>query len=299
LLALPVFNRQGAVVGVLELINRLRPISESDLVFLRGMCSFVGLAMENAWLYEQAVRRQKIDEELLSIRDRLANIERVATMAQVLSGVMGEISSPLAVAIGSLGLLKDDFGSNTKSLADLMSLELAIDRTAAAVRQFVSLASEKRGGGQPTDLRRVLEQIVELRSREWTRLGISGAIDLQITPPVQAQESQLQLAFLHVVVNAEQAAAQNPIKGQISVYALHDKSKRHVRIEIADNGPGIPRASRERVFKPFFTTRPAGTAAGLGLTMVRTIVEQHRGRVWFETTRRKGTTFIIELPVTA
>jgi signal transduction histidine kinase len=299
LLALPAFNRQGLIVGVVELINRLRPINESDLVFLRGMCSFVGLAMENAQLYELAIRRQKIEEELLAIRDRLANIERVTTMAQVLSGVMSEISSPLAVAIGNLGLLKDDFGSNTRSLADLMSLELAIDRTAAAVRQFVSLASEKKVEDQPTDLRKVLEQIVELRSREWTRLGISAAVDLQMTPPVQACESHLQLAFMHLVVNAEQAAAQNPTQAQISVHALHDKFKRQVRIEVADNGPGIPKGAREQVFKPFFTTRPTGSSTGLGLSIARTIVEQHRGRVWFETTRGKGTTFIIELPVPA
>lgn len=300
LLALPVFNRQGAVVGVLELINRLRPISEADLAFLRGMSSFVGLAMENAWLYDQAIRRQKIEEELLGMRDRLANIERFVTMSQVLSGVMNQISNPLAAAIGNLGLLKDDFGSdNTQSLADLMALELAIDRTAAAVRQFVPLATEQKGVDQPSDLRKLLEEIVELRSREWSRLGITATVNLQTMPAVPAQAPQLQLAFLHVLVNAEQAAAQNSIQARISIHALYDKTKHMVRIEIADNGPGIPKAVRERVFQPFFTTRPGGNAPGLGLTLARNIVQQHRGRVWFETAKGTGTTFIIELPETA
>jgi signal transduction histidine kinase len=296
LLALPVFNRAGAVIGVLELLNRLRPINDADLAFLRGISSHVGLALENAWLYQQALAKQKIEEDLLGIRERLAALERVTMMGQVLSGVVREISKPLAVAMGNLGLLMDDLGPNTQNLAHLMAVELAIDRTATAVRQFVDFAAEKGGEDQPTDLQKVLGQVVELRNRERTRLGISTAIDFQPMPPIHGQEGQLQLAFLHLLINAEEAAAQNSVQARISVRAAYDKVQHHVRIEIEDNGPGIAIAVREQVFKPFFSTKPAGTATGLGLATVRNIVERHRGRVWFETTRGIGTTFIVELP---
>ena len=296
LLALPVFNRDGLVVGVLELINRERPINESDLAFLRGISTYVGIALENAWLHQQALAKQKIEEELLDIRDRLANIERITMMVQILSGVMREISKPLAIAMGNLGLLKDDLGSNTQHLAHLLAVELAIDRTATAVRQFVHLAVEQAAGDQTADLQKVVRQVVELRSREWTRLGISAAIDLRPTPPIRAQEGQLQLALLHLLINAEEAAVRNSVQARISVRAAHDTAQHLVRIEIEDNGTGISRPDREQVFKPFFTTKPAGTATGFGLTTVRNVVERHRGRVWFKTERRKGTTFIVEFP---
>ena len=74
LLALPVFNREGDVVGVLELLNRLRPIDESDINFLRGIAIYVGLAMQNAWLYQQALMKQQVEEELVQMRDRLAQM---------------------------------------------------------------------------------------------------------------------------------------------------------------------------------------------------------------------------------
>jgi len=296
LLALPVFNREGLVVGVLELVNRLRPIQESDLVFLRGISTYVGLALENAWLYQQAVAKQKIEEELLGMRDRLAQMERLLMMGQVISGVVHEINNPLAIAMGNLGLLKDDLAPSTQPLAHLMAIELAIDRTATAVRRFVHLVSPPSGEDQPTDVRKILSQVVELRSREWTRLGINTTIDLQPTPPVLAQQGQLQLAFLHLLINAEEAAVRNSGEPRISLHTAHDDLHRKIRVEIEDNGPGIPRADRDQVFKPFYTTKAAGTAAGLGLTTVRTIVERHRGRVWFETTRGTGTTFIVELP---
>ena|SRR5947209_5486744 len=295
LLALPVFNREGLVVGVLELLNRLRPIQESDLIFLRGISTYVGLALENAWLYQQALDKQKIEEELLGMRDRLAQMERLLMMGQVISGVVHEINNPLAIAMGNLGLLKDDLAPSTQPLAHLMAIELAIDRTATAVRRFVHLVSPPGGEDQPTDVQKILSQVVEWRSREWTRLGITTTIDLQPTPPVLAQEGQLQLAFLHLLINAEEAAVRNPVQPRISLHTAHDDLQRKVRIEIQDNGPGIPRADRDQVFKPFYTTKAAGTGAGLGLTTARNIVERHRGRVWFETTRGTGTTFIVEL----
>lgn len=296
LLALPVFNRKGAVVGVLELINRQRQINEGDLAFLRGISTYVGLALENAWLYQQALARQKIEEDLLDTRDRLANIERIVVIGQVLSEVIREISKPLAIAMGNLGLLKDDIGANTQTLAHLLATELAIDRTATAVRQFVHLAGEQTEGDQSADLQKVVGQAVELRSRECERLRISTSVDLQPTPPIRAQEGQLQLAILHLLINAEEAAVQSSVQARVSVRVAHDASHHLIRIEVEDNGPGISKTAREMVFKPFFSTKPAGTATGFGLTTVRHIVERHQGRVWFKTGKQRGTTFIVEFP---
>ena len=281
LLALPVFNREGDVVGVLELLNRLRPIDESDINFLRGIAIYVGLAMQNAWLYQQALMKQQVEEELVQMRDRLAQMERVTMMAQAVSGVVHELNNPLAIAMGNLGLLKDDLGPLTEHLNHLVAVESAIDRTAMAVRRFVNLAGDYGGEYQTTDLENLLRQVIELRRQEWEHFGVSG---------------QLQLAFMHLLLNAEDACIRNPIEKRISVRAQHIDERRAIQIEIEDNGPGIPKAAHEQVFKAFYTTKAAGSAAGLGLTAVRAIVERHHGRVWFVTRRGRGTTFTVELP---
>src|SRR5438105_1011713 len=298
LLALPVFNREGDVVGVLELLNRLRPIHESDVNFLRGIAIYVGLAMENAWLYQQALMKQKVEEELARMRDRLAQMERVTMMAQAISGVVHELNNPLAIAMGNLGLLKDDLGPLTEHLNHLGAVESAIDRTAMAVRRFVNLAGDYGGEYRTTDLENLLRQIIELRRREWEHFGISATIELESMPAIHVQQGQLQLAFMHLLLNAEDACIRNPIEKRISVRAQHIDERRAIQIEIEDNGPGIPKAAQELVFKPFYTTKAVGSAAGLGLTAVRAIVERHHGRVWFVARRGRGTIFTIELPDT-
>ena len=298
LLALPVFNREGDVVGVLELLNRLRPIDESDINFLRGIATYVGLAMQNAWLYQQALMKQQVEEELVQMRDRLAQMERVTMMAQAVSGVVHELNNPLAIAMGNLGLLKDDLGPLTEHLNHLVAVESAIDRTAMAVRRFVNLAGDYGGEYQTTDLEKLLRQVIELRRQEWEHFGISATIELESMPAIHVQQGQLQLAFMHLLLNAEDACVRNPIEKRISVRAQHIDERRAIQIEIEDNGPGIPKAAHEQVFKAFYTTKAAGSAAGLGLTAVRAIVERHHGRVWFVTRRGRGTTFTVELPDT-
>jgi signal transduction histidine kinase len=296
LFALPVFNREGDVVGVLELLNRRRPIDETDINFLRGIAIYVGLALENAWLYQEALMKQKIEAELAHMRDRLAQMERVTMMAQAVSGVVHELNNPLAIAMGNLGLLKDDLGPLTEHLNHLVSVESAIDRTAMAVRRFVNLAGDYGGEYQPTDLEDLLRQIVELRRREWDNFGISATIELKSMPPIHVQEGQLQLAFMHLLLNAEDACMRNPMEKRIAVRAQHIDDRRAIQIEVEDNGPGIPKAAQEQVFKAFYTTKAVGSATGLGLTAVRAIVERHHGRVWFVTKRGRGTIFTVELP---
>jgi len=296
LLALPIVNRVGEVVGVLELVNRLRPIDESDIGFLRGISVYVGLALENAWLYREALAKQKVEEELIQVRDRLAQMERVTTVAHALSGVVHEINNPLTIAMGNVGLLKSDLPGSDQHLNHVLAVETAIDRTATAVRRFAQLTTVPAEEQSATDLNKLLGQVIELRRLEWGRLGISAAIDLQPTPPLYAHEGELQLAFLHLLNNAEEAAVRNPVDSRISVRTFYDVLRRESRIEIEDSGPGITEAAGKKVFTPFYTTKPGGSAAGLGLTTVRSVVERHKGRVWFETTQGQGTTFIVELP---
>ncbi len=105
-----------------------------------------------------------------------------------------------------------------------------------------------------------------------------------------ADARQLRQAFLNVALNAVQSM---PAGGLLRVAAAREGDV--VRVAITDTGPGIPKEIRERIFEPFFTTRATGS--GLGLPLVKRIVEAHRGAVFVDSSPGTGTTFTIDVPV--
>jgi two-component system NtrC family sensor kinase len=111
-------------------------------------------------------------------------------------------------------------------------------------------------------------------------------------PQVSADPDLLHQAFLNIVINARQAMPQG---GRLTVESRADgRNGRPVRITISDTGAGIPPDHLDRIFQPFFTTKPNGT--GLGLAIAARIVEQHGGRIAVNTAPGEGTTFTIALP---
>jgi len=110
---------------------------------------------------------------------------------------------------------------------------------------------------------------------------------------VHADKTQLNRLFTNLLQNAVEACENNDKKVVSVSEELRDG---HVIIKVSDNGEGIPVQTRSKIFMPNFTTKSSGT--GLGLAMSKTIVEQAKGRIWFETQEKAGTTFFVELPVT-
>jgi two-component system nitrogen regulation sensor histidine kinase NtrY len=108
---------------------------------------------------------------------------------------------------------------------------------------------------------------------------------------IRADKDQMVRTFNNLIKNAIQSIPEDR-EGLIRISVK--KNEQNVRIEVADNGCGIPVAMRSKIFVPYFTTKSTGT--GLGLAMVRQIVENHRGTIDFESTENVGTTIIINLP---
>jgi signal transduction histidine kinase len=102
---------------------------------------------------------------------------------------------------------------------------------------------------------------------------------------------------VNLVTNARQAVQDAAPPRRVSLRTRHDAQNQRVRIEVADNGPGVPREIRARVFDPFFTTKPDGEGAGRGLALACGIVEGHGGAIAVESSPGEGARFVIELPV--
>ena len=134
--------------------------------------------------------------------------------------------------------------------------------------------------------------------RELTRAASGAAITVDVPPTlrVRADVGQLRRVLLNLARNAATAARQGKVELAARVISPDDPG-RGVRIEVRDDGPGVPAAMREQIFTPFFTTREKGT--GLGLAFVREIVREHGGEVVVRDAPGGGSVFSFELPAVA
>ncbi len=248
-----------------------------------------------AVLVARDVSESKQTELHLMVADRMASVGTLA------AGVAHEINNPLASVIANLDMAMQDLeGVDRTILPSELIDELGDARTAAdRVREIVrdlkifSRAEEERRG--PVDVEHVLESTLrmawnELRHRA-KLVKVFGHV-----PEVEANESRLGQVFLNLIINAAHAIAPgNYEANQIKVTTSTDASGRVV-IAIADTGTGIPVAARQRLFTPFFTTKPVGVGTGLGLAISHRIITQFGGTITFDTELGKGTEFRVTLP---
>ena len=112
-----------------------------------------------------------------------------------------------------------------------------------------------------------------------------------------ADAHQLQQVLINLATNAQHALKATAAPRRLTLAARHDAAARRMRIEVSDNGPGIPADVQLRIFEPFFTTKPQGEGTGLGLSLCRGIVESHGGTMQVDSQQGRGARFVIDLPL--
>lgn len=294
--ALPMSNNSGDVVGVLELINRKEPITPDDVEFLQDISVFIGLALENAWLLEEVRSKAALEEELARSRERLAQMDRLSLMSEVLSTVACELTSPISVVQKYAALLKQDPAVNIAMLRYIEIMESAAVSSADAINGFLNFIQKRVGDRSTIDARELVQQTIALRATHWASEGIEFSQELETTPPALANSAELQHALLNLIRNAEDAMSGRE-KKRLSIRTGFDAGLKMIRIDIADVGVGIAVQHYERIFEPFFSTKREAGRTGLGLTIANRIIREHKGEILFESRPGEGTVFTIELPV--
>jgi two-component system NtrC family sensor kinase len=172
------------------------------------------------------------------------------------------------------------------------NINTAVDRVAKII---FALKSFSRSGGESfwveSDLRDGLETVLTIYQNQ-IKLGTELRRDYQDLPPVRCLPDEINQVWTNLVHNALQAMQH---KGVLSIGLRRDGD--WAQVSIGDSGCGIPQAIRERIFDAFFTTKPAGEGTGLGLDIVRKIVEKHGGRIAVDSEVGRGTTFTVSLPI--
>lgn len=230
------------------------------------------------------------------IQSKLQQMEKMAAVGQLVSGIAHELNNPLTSIMGYAQLLVSNRVSEERSSEARLIFEQA-ERASRIVKNLLSYARQTEPERTRTNINDIIERTVALRDYELKIQNISVHCHLEPNlPDTLADPHQLQQAVLNLLINAEQAILGARNRGCIRVQTRKISSERF-SIEVSDDGPGIPSEISSRIFDPFFTTKPPGIGTGLGLAIVCRIVEQHEGKVTFENVPRSGAKFKIELPI--
>jgi PAS domain S-box-containing protein len=234
---------------------------------------------------------QRSKEVLCLIRDateekqlqqQLIQSEKMAAIGQLVSGVAHELNNPLASISAFAQLLLADrvISSEQRHSVDVIASEAK--RAARIVHNLLTFARQHKAEKTFADVNKVIEDTLELRAYELNVRGIKLVRDLdRVAPETMVDVYQLQQVFLNLLTNAVQAMAEV----ERAQHRLVARTRTHadtIRIEVEDTGPGIPAESLERIFNPFYTTKPTGSGTGLGLSISLGIVGEHGGRIWAE-----------------
>jgi signal transduction histidine kinase len=256
------------------------------LAVLLGLLSVRQVA-QRARLEAQAREEARVHD----LERQLFHAERLTTAGRLAAGIAHEINNPLEGMANYLSLARGalERGDVESARRRLESVRQGLDRAALVVRQVLANADPAKAPRAPLDLNQVLRESAEFVRSRPEFAAVRFEIALEEAPlMVEGNPIMLGQVALNLLVNACEAQPQG---GEVRLSSR--AADAHVLAEIADRGPGIPAADRERIFEPFFSTK---NSTGLGLAICHSIVRQHGGRLEAMPRPDGGTVFRMSLP---
>jgi signal transduction histidine kinase len=231
-------------------------------------------------------------QNLKRLQTQLVHSEKLSSLGQLAAGAAHEINNPLTAILGYSGMLIEESPSGDRARGLGEKIRDQARRTKELVTNLLSFARQVPAEKQLLDLNTVLSGAVQLRTLDLRDKNIR--IDMKnatVLPAVRGDPNQLLQVVYHIVSNAVDAM-ETVGGGVLTIRAARERS--NVVVEFTDNGPGI--REPERVFDPFYTTKPVGKGTGLGLSICYGIVHEHGGQITCANRIEGGCTFRIELP---
>lgn len=287
LLAFPLIFH-GEAVGVIELVNKPRGFTQDDLSAVRRLGGYLSVLFVGMRLQEQ-------QEELSR---QLVQSEKMAALGRMAGGVAHEINNPLAAIMGFVDLLLRDPKTSPEAMASLLKVDAEARRMAKIVQNVLGLSRAPKPAHERLKLSVVMRDSIELLAHEVRRRGVHvvGPETAVAEPDVLGDSASLKQVFLNLMMNALQAMEAKP-GGRLELSVRADGGR--VFAEVKDDGPGVPLEVQDRLFEPFFTTKEAGKGTGLGLYVIKGIVENHGGSLGFENAAGGGAVFRASFPEAA
>jgi GAF domain-containing protein len=334
MLGVPLLRDQN-VIGVVFLARtEVKPFSDKQVELVTSFADQAVIAISNVGLFKEVQERtrelsQSLDE-LRTAQDRLIQTEKLASLGQLTAGIAHEIKNPLnfvnnfsALSAELVDELNDVLkpaaldGKTREEIEELThmlkgNLEKVVQhgkRADSIVKNMLLHSREGAGEHRPADINAIVEESLNLayHGARAERSGFNITLQRDLDPEagmIDLYPQEITRVFLNLISNGFYAATKRKEAGadgfEPTLTASTKNLGNKVEIRIRDNGTGIPLEVKEKMFNPFFTTKPAGEGTGLGLSMSHDIVvKQHGGKIDVDTEPGAFTEFIITLPRTA
>ncbi len=293
----PLSRISGPVLGVVEIVQDLTDDYKTIFDFQIRVITTSSVVMGALFLALLFVVKrgesiiEKRAQERLKLKEQLSRAEHLSTLGEMVAGISHEIRNPLGIIKSSSELLKKKMASYdpSNSIPDII-IEESI-RLNNIITDFLNFAKPRIPNLMACDVEAVLEKNINFLASHIEKEGytVEKYYDNNI-PEITADSDMLYQAFLNILINAMQAM---PEGGKIHVAI--QSTDNTVKIFFEDEGEGIPQDLMEKIWDPFFTTKAKGT--GLGLGIVKNIIESHSGSVQISARPGAGARVKVELPV--
>ena len=298
LLCLPLL-KQADLIGVLYLENSLAShvFTPARIAVLKLLASQAAIALENARLYRDVADREaearESEQRYREVQLELAHANRVATMGQLTASITHEVNQPITAAVTYALAARRWLSAeppNFREVDDALSLIVKEgNRAGEVVGRIRALIKKAPARKDAVAINDAILEVIALTRTEAANNSVSVRTQLaEGLPHVQGDRVQLQQVLLNLIINAIEAMRDvGEEERELLISSRNEPDG--VSVEVRDSGPGFAPADLERVFEAFYTTKPGGL--GLGLSICRSIIEAHNGRLWASPNVPRGAIF--------
>ncbi len=244
--------------------------------------------------------RKRATIKARSLGEELAHVTRVTTLGELAGALAHEINQPLAAILSNAQAARRFLAAGEPDMEEMAEIlkDIAEDteRASAVIKNLRRMMKKEEREFLPLSVNEVAHEVISLVKRD--PVGHRVDISLQLEddlPPVLGDRVQLQQVLMNLIRNGFEAMIYQEEGTRELVLRSLQQDERHLRVEVQDAGIGIEEAKVDRIFDPFFTTKSEGM--GMGLSVNRTIIEAHGGRLWARNNPEYGMTFSFTLPI--
>jgi NO-binding membrane sensor protein with MHYT domain/nitrogen-specific signal transduction histidine kinase len=256
-----------------------------------GSIEFVGAVMD-------VTGRKRAEEALRQAQADLAHVSRVTTMGELTASLAHEVNQPIAAAVTNANTCLRWLTRDQPDLEEARAAALRIVKDGTRAAEIISRIRLLFKKGTPqrelVDVNDIIREMIVLLRGEATRYNISIRTALATDlPVVMGDRVQLQQVMMNLIINSIEAMKSVDGNREVAIQSQHEKDG-HILVSVSDTGVGLPSQESNQIFNAFFTTKPDGT--GMGLSISRSIIESHGGRLWAAGNNPRGAYFHFTLP---
>jgi signal transduction histidine kinase len=280
------------VIGVL-MVGRtpVQPFTDKQIELVADFAAEAAITL-------QITRRER---EYRQVQNELAHANRVATMGQLTASIAHELKQPLNAAVtngyASLRWLRRQSPEIEEAAQSVEKMIDNVRRASDVIDRIHSLVKKHAPRMEKLDVNSAVLELVGLIQCEMVKNGVVARMELaESLPDIQGDRVQLQQVILNLMMNSIQAMSDLAERKRELHITTEPIASESIRVGVRDSGPGFSAENVQRLFAPFYTTKPNGM--GMGLSICRSIIEDHGGRLWASRIDPQGALFQFTIPVT-